>query len=112
MPDERDSFSCKDDHHYTVVSLALTTNLAALRAIWLAIRALEDDAASLNYMAATYGDHYGMPAERRRSEASAATAAAEMLRGHARRAQQRLESLRTAPAAEPEAGRVAGDAPA
>lgn len=93
------SFRCSEAHDYTVLDLALTTNIAALRAIWQAIRALEDDAASLNYMAQNYGDGYGMHAETRRDEADAALAAAKILRGQAQRAQQRLHALPVAPTA-------------
>lgn len=94
-----DGFRCPEDHHYTVVGLALTTNIAALRALWMAIRALEDDAASLTYMAAHYGDDYGMSSDARRAEAEAALAAAETLRSHAQRAQDRLDALPVAPSA-------------
>jgi hypothetical protein len=102
-----DSFSCQEDHRYTVVGLALTTNVAALRALWLAIRALEDDAASLSYMASHYGDDFGMSADARRAEAAAALDAAERLRSHARRAQDRLDALPSAPSAV----RVTGSGP-
>jgi hypothetical protein len=100
---DEDIFRCPEEHDYTVVGLALTTNLAALRALWMAIRALEDDAASLRYMAAHYGDAFGQAADKRREEAQAATEAAEVLRGHARRAQQRLDALPVAPSAISEA---------
>ncbi len=96
---EDDAFRCPEDHVYTVIGLALTTNIAALRALWLAIRALEDDAASLNYMAGKYGDGFGSSAEARRAEAAAALAAASTLRDHARRAQARLDALPVAPSA-------------
>lgn len=99
---------CPEDHRYTVVGLALTTNLAALRALWLAIRALEDDATGLEYMASQYGDNFGMSAEARRGEAAAALNAANTLREHARRAQDRLDALPTAPSAVPEVGSQSG----
>jgi hypothetical protein len=102
------AFRCPEGHHYTVVGLALTTNVAALRALWMAIRALEDDAASLSYMAEHYGDDYGMSADARRAEAAAALAAATMLRTHARRAQDRLDALPAAPSALPEHGSDSG----
>lgn len=98
------TFRCQEDHHYSVVGLALTTNIAALRALWLAIRALENDAASLDYMASQYGDGFGMSAHARRGEAAAAVAAAEMLRDHAQRAQDRLDALPTAPSAVDDTG--------
>ena len=103
-----DVFTCQEDHRYTVIGLALTTNIAALRALWLAIRALEDDAASLNYMATKYGDRFGLPAEARRREATAALDAASLLRGHARRAQERLNALPVAPSAAVEPGSQRG----
>ena len=102
------TFRCREDHDYTVVGLALTTNIAALRALWVAIRALEEDAAGLGYMAEHYGDDYGLSAESRRAEAKAALEAAELLRGHARRAQQRLDALPAAPSAVAEQGSQRG----
>lgn len=104
----QDVFACHEDHRYTVIGLALTTNIAALRALWMAIRALEDDAASLNYMATRYGDRFGLPAEARRREAVAALDAAGLLRGHARRAQDRLDALPVAPSAVVEPGSHGG----
>lgn len=103
-----DTFRCTEDHHYTVVGLALTTNIAALRALWMAIRALEDDAVSLKYMASHYGDKFGMSADARRAEAAAAQTAAEILRAHAKRAQDRLDALPAAPSAVREAGSEPG----
>lgn len=103
-----DTFRCTEDHQYTVVGLALTTNIAALRAIWLAIRALEDDAASLTYMSSHCGDKFGMAAERRDAEAVAALEAAALLRVHVRRAQERLDGLPAAPSAVREPGSQAG----
>jgi hypothetical protein len=101
-------FVCAEDHRYTVVGIALTTNVAALRALWLAIRALEDDVASLHYMVQHYGDDFGMSAAARRAEADSAAAAASLLRRHARSAQDRLDSLSAAPSAVREGGSEAG----
>jgi hypothetical protein len=92
-----DGFRCPEDHRYTVVGLALTTNIAALRALWMAIRALEDDAHGLRYMAKHYGDTFGRGAELRLDEAAAALKAAEILRKQAHRAQARLDALPAAP---------------
>lgn len=103
-----DAFHCSEEHHYTVVGLALTTNIAALRALWLAIRALEDDAASLKYMSLHYGDQFGMSADRREAEADAALDAAKILRVHAKRAQDRLDALPAAPSAVRESGSQPG----
>lgn len=94
-----ETFECPEDHRYSVLGLALTYNIAAVRALWSAIRALEDDAAGLRYMASTYGDSFGLPAEARRAEADAAVAAAMLLREHARRAQDRLDALPASPSA-------------
>ncbi|MCW2605498.1 MAG: hypothetical protein JWO60_191 [Frankiales bacterium] len=96
---EADRYACPENHQYTVVGLALTTNIAALRSLWLAIRALEQDGASLHLMAQHYGDRFGMLAENRRAEADAAYEAAQLLREHARRAQDRLDALPVAPSA-------------
>jgi hypothetical protein len=96
---ESGTFQCREAHQYTVLGLALTTNIAALRALWMAIRALEDDAASLTYMATNYGDQFGLPADARRAEADAALQAARMLREHAQRAQKRLDALPVPPLA-------------
>ena len=105
---DQDVFACREDHRYTVIGLALTTNIGALRALWLAIRALEDDAAGLELMAAKYGDRFGLPAAARRREAVAALDAAGLLRGHARRAQDRLDALPVAPSAAVESGSQRG----
>lgn len=102
------TFRCQEDHDYTVVGLALTTNIAALRAIWAAIRALEDDASALSYMAERYGDHFGLSATARRAEAQAARDAANVLREHAQRAQKRLDALPSAPSSVGENGSQRG----
>lgn len=95
-----DTLRCAEGHGYTVVGLALTTNVAALRALWLAIRALEDDASTLRYMAEHYEGQFGagQPAARR-EEAAAALDAAHLLRTHALQAQARLDNLPIAPSA-------------
>jgi hypothetical protein len=103
-----DSFRCQEDHRYTIVGLALTTNIAALRALWMAIRALEDDAVSLNYMAEHFGDQHGMRADKRRDEASAALDAAKVLRTHAKRAQERLDALPSLPSSTLRGGGTTG----
>ena len=103
-----DGFRCPEDHRYTVIGLALTTNIAALRALWMAIRALEDDAGSLRYMAKQLGDTSGISADERRNEADAALEAAEVLRKHAQRAQDRLDRLPSAPSAVRETGSQSG----
>jgi hypothetical protein len=97
--DDQGGYGCVEDHRYSVIGLALTTNIAALRSLWAAIRALEEDGASLHLMAQHYGDRFGMLAENRRAEADAAYEAAQLLREHARRAQDRLDALPVAPSA-------------
>jgi hypothetical protein len=97
--DAQGSLTCIEDHRYSVIGLALTTNIAALRSLWSAIRALEEDGASLHLMASHYGDRSGMRADDRRAEADAAYDAANTLRGFARSAQTRLDALPSAPAA-------------
>ena len=101
---------CPENHEYTGVSLALTTNIAALKALWQAIRALEDDAASLTYMADNYGNGFGMSPTRRRAEAAEALEAADRLRSLAQRAQERLDALRVMPSAADTVGGQRGSA--
>jgi hypothetical protein len=108
VADIEDSFRCPEGHPYAVVDLALTTNTAALQALWMAIRALEDDACSLKYMAAHYGDAMGMSAAHRNAEAEAALEAATILRGHAKRAQEKLDALTSAHSAGQEQGSTSG----
>ncbi len=97
--DGNEGFRCPEDHRYTFVELALTTNVSALRALWMAIRALEDDAGSLRYLAKQLGDKGGMSADERLHEAEATLDAAQMLRRHAQRAQERLDRFPWAPSA-------------
>lgn len=89
--------SCSEGHEYTALGLALSSNIVALQAIWIAIRALEDDAGSLRYLASQLGSRGGMSAEERLAEADAAMEAAARLRLHAEHAQKRLDSLPSAP---------------
>lgn len=46
-----------------------------------------------------YGDRFGLSADKRRAESTAALDASELLREHARRAQDRLDALPYAPSA-------------
>jgi hypothetical protein len=84
------SGACAEGHRFTAVALALATNGDAVRALWSAIRALEDDAAGLDYLADRAGDPC---AADRRQEASDAREAALRLRGYASAAQRRLDPL-------------------
>jgi hypothetical protein len=90
------------------MGLALTTNLHAVRALWMAIRALEDDAGSLMYMASQHSDEFRISAVERRKEADEALEAAATLRTHAQRAQNRLDALPSAPSAIREEGSQRG----
>lgn len=87
---DADVLSCAEGHSYTSISLALATNREVVRALWLAIRSLDDDALGLTHLAQRYPDHL---AGSRLQEAAEARAAAERLRTHAAAAQRRLRSL-------------------
>ncbi len=94
---DEDALRCPQGHRYTVTGLALTTNIAVVRALWMAIRALEDDAGSLRYMATQHEDPTSTSAHDRRRESDEALEAAETLRAHAQKAQERLDALPAAP---------------
>ena len=81
---------CPEGHEYTLLSLSLATNRRTVEALWLAIRALEDDAAGLRLLAERPGAL--LPQDRGR-EADAAQQAAVHLRTYAVAAQQRLDAL-------------------
>jgi hypothetical protein len=81
---------CPEGHRYSTVGLALATNRDTVKAPWLAIRALEMDAAGLDYLAKQSPDH---AATSRRDEADGARGAAQRLRAHAAEAQRRLDAL-------------------
>lgn len=72
------------------------SNLAAVRGLWLAVRALEDDAAGLEWLVKT-----GKAPERLRDEyvkqAAEGREAADALRAMARAAQARLDALPVRP---------------
>lgn len=96
-PDGGDGVRCGEGHNWTAFALALTIDTATLQALWAAIRALEDEASSLNYMAAHQTEEYGMSADRQREEAAKALEAADALRTHAHLAQVRLNALPAGP---------------
>lgn len=100
-----DSFFCRENHRYTRVGLALATNIAAVNALWLAIHALEDDAAGLEYMSTLAGRE---PLPTQLEQAASARGAARRLREYADEAQQRLDALPVAPSAVTEAGSQRG----
>lgn len=81
--------ACDEGHEFTAIGLALATNQASVRTLWLAIHALENDAAGLDYLAGQ--DH--PRASQRQREAAQARDAAQRLRGYAKAAQDRLDAL-------------------
>lgn len=83
------------------MGLALATNIAAVNALWRAIRALEDDAAGLEWLTQRAAVDAPLALAQRR-EAREARQAAASLRAYAEQAQQRLDALPVAP-------RAAGD---
>jgi hypothetical protein len=85
-----DRLLCSEGHNYTSLALALATNSGTVRALWRAIRALEDDAAGLTYLAGR--QDYGSSSARL-AEAAEAREAAFRLREHAAAAQRRLNVL-------------------
>ncbi len=92
---------CREGHRYTELGLALATNIAAVNALWRAIRALEDDAAGLEWLTGRAAVDAPRALAQRR-EAREARQAAASLRAYAEQAQQRLDAL-------PVALRAAGD---
>jgi hypothetical protein len=82
IPWTEDGFRCPENHQHTVLGLVQYTNAAAVRALWKAIRALEDDAFSLELMADQHGGAFGATADTRRAEAKEARADALLLRRH------------------------------
>lgn len=81
---------CPEGHTYTSLALALATNRGTVAALWRAVRALEDDAAGLTYLAQR--DGFGS-SEARLTEAGQTREAALRLREHAADAQRRLDAL-------------------
>lgn len=87
-----DEASCSTGHVFDAASLTLAGNMAAARALWMAMRAMEDDAAGLNWRA---GQAYTPPevSIELRAEEQTAREAAAALRLLAKAAQQRLDAL-------------------
>jgi hypothetical protein len=88
----QDIARCASGHSFDAEGLSLATNMAAARALWLAVRAMEDDAAGLEWRAgradtddATRKDLLG--------DAEGARSAAASLRMLASAAQRRLDGL-------------------
>lgn len=87
-----DEAACASGHVFDSEGLSLATNMAAARALWLAVRALEDDAAGLSWRA---GRSRVAPETRAGllEQADGARSAASSLRRLAVAAQQRLDGL-------------------
>ena len=91
-----DHIICTEGHRFTADGLALAGNLIAVRALWLAILALEDDAAGLEWLL-RQGRAPAHHQESLAAQAAEGRAAARVLREHARAAQERLDNLPVAP---------------
>lgn len=93
--------ACDNGHRFTPEGLALVSNHGAVAALWLAITALEDDAAGLEWMV-----REGRAPEHLRDnyvvQAAEGKSAADVLRRHAQAAQGRLDSLPHAPSRRPQ----------
>lgn len=83
---------CPNGHVFDAAGLSLATNMASARALWLAVRAMEDDAAGLSWRA----DRTNETADAKvtlLSQAEDARSAAASLRVLAAAAQRRLDDL-------------------
>ena len=91
--------TCDNGHRFAPEGLALASNQGAVAALWRAITALEDDAAGLDWMV-----RGGRAPQHQRDNYSRQAAegrqAADVLRRHAKAAQERLDSLPNAPSAQ------------
>jgi hypothetical protein len=87
-----DEAACPSGHVFDSEGLSLATNMAAARALWLAVRALEDDAAGLAWRAGRSRVEPGTRAGLL-EQAEGARTAASSLRVLAAAAQQRLDGL-------------------
>ncbi len=84
--------ACPNGHVFDPEGLSLATNMAAARALWLAVSAMEDDAAGLAWRA--HRSSTNSTAEKALlAEADGARAAAGSLRVLAAAAQRRLDGL-------------------
>ncbi len=86
-----DEAVCVNGHVFDLEGLSLATNMLAARALWLAVNAMEDDAAGLAWRARS--SPAGESAETLLAEAQAARDAAASLRVLAVAAQRRLDNL-------------------
>lgn len=86
-----DEAVCANGHVYDAEGLSLATDIAAARSLWLAVNAMEDDAAGLAWRAQRSPG--GEAAETLLAEAKAARDAAASLRVLAAAAQRRLDGL-------------------
>lgn len=83
---------CPNGHVFDAEGLSLATNMAAARALWLAVHAMEDDAAGLSWRAERTGGN-AQASVALLVEATAARTAAGSLRVLALAAQRRLDGL-------------------
>ena len=86
-----DEAACANGHVFDEEGLSLATDMAAARALWLAVNSMEDDAAGLAWRAQR--SPAGDAAESLLAEAQAARDAAASLRSLAAAAQRRLDGL-------------------
>lgn len=85
--------TCQSD----AIALSLCLDSDSLDAVWLAIRTMEDSALSLSYLAESEnGDSLAAVAVSRRRRAEEMRRAADILRGHAQRAQTHVTAQRLA----------------
>lgn len=84
--------ACPNGHVFDPEGLSLATNMAAARALWLAVSAMEDDAAGLAWRSRRSSTG-AEAAEALSAEAQAARDAAASLRVLATAAQRRLDGL-------------------
>jgi hypothetical protein len=91
LQQRHDEAVCPNGHVFEAEGLSLATNMAAARALWLAVNAMEDDAAGLAWRAQRHAPDGG--AQALLAEAQAAREAAASLRALAGAAQRRLDGL-------------------
>ena len=87
-----DETACDAGHVFDTASLTLAANMAAARALWQAVRAMEDDAAGLLWRAERPGSSEESVSALT-AQAGEATRAAGTLRDLAVAAQRRLDAL-------------------
>ncbi|MCW2543014.1 MAG: hypothetical protein JWM40_566 [Frankiales bacterium] len=83
---------CPSGHAFDASGLTLASNMAAARALWMATRAMEDDAAGLSWRAVQV-ETTEVDAAALRAQADSSRTAAETLKALAQAAQRRLDDL-------------------